>query len=366
MSKKINMFSEFCDKRLEALFLEEAAGNSLKYIRPVLLLSSAIYLILFVFDFLLLDAGGTENMIKYSLFPRLFIFVLCLFVFLFSKTSKHYGLVLKVVSALAILMYVLHIYMALHFMALDLTCEALNIFMLVLALFFLPSRWIVNFIISVAVCVLFLLFSPLLLKGISPGTTAVLSVYFLWLIVVMSGLTLRTNSYKRELYAKGLELERMTLTDSLTNAGNRMASDEMIKRLCDEKRRFCVALFDIDDFKRINDTCGHSVGDEVLKKIVSLVRENIREHDMLARWGGEEFILLLRDTTLETSVEIAERLCRLISSTNFENVGFSVTASFGLTEYMPGDGLASILRRVDRRLYSAKKSGKNRVCVSGE
>ncbi len=359
------MFSEFRDKGLEAAFLEEAGKNSLRYIRPVMLLSCTIYLLLFVYDLLCLDAGWPE-IIKYSLVPRLFIFALCLLIFLFSKNAGNFRLIVNATSALVMLMYASHIYMALHLTGLDPTVEALNIFMLVLALFFLPNRWILSLILSVVSCVLFLLFSPFFLKGLKPETAAVFSVYLLWLTVFMSGMTLRTNSYKRELYAKSVELERLTLTDALTNTGNRMASDDMINRLCEEKRRFCVVLFDIDDFKRINDTCGHTTGDDVLKKIVSLVRENIRERDMLARWGGEEFIILLRETPLEASIEIAERLCRVISSECFENVGFSVTASFGVTEYMPGDGLASILRRVDRRLYSAKKSGKNRVCASGE
>lgn len=155
-------------------------------------------------------------------------------------------------------------------------------------------------------------------------------------------------------------------TDHLTGAMNRMRFQEHLSEEMKRADRYgtplSVAMFDIDDFKSINDRLGHDAGDRVLTELVKLVEANIREHDRLARWGGEEFMLLAPGCGPEEMAGLGEKLRALIESGRPGGVGL-VTCSFGVTDLAPGDSGADFLRRVDEALYLAKRRGKNSVAV---
>jgi diguanylate cyclase (GGDEF)-like protein len=119
-------------------------------------------------------------------------------------------------------------------------------------------------------------------------------------------------------------------------------------------------MFDIDHFKGINDTFGHDAGDNVLKKLAEIVKKEIRDTDIFARWGGEEFIILLPNTQVNGGTEFAERLRKKIEDKNFKNPE-TVTVSLGVTAFKTDDTEDSFLKRVDDGLYLAKKNGRNRV-----
>lgn len=163
------------------------------------------------------------------------------------------------------------------------------------------------------------------------------------------------------------ELKRRVGTDGLTNAYNRVKFNEMIKgeigRAKRYKRPLTLSIFDIDDFKRINDTFGHTIGDSVLITIANMARKNVRETSYLFRWGGEEFVILLPETTLEGARVQAERIRKEIADHEFEQVG-RVTVSFGLAQYREDDTADSFLKRADEAMYKVKASGKNRIEVA--
>ncbi|EGJ49984.1 diguanylate cyclase [Desulfocurvibacter africanus] len=153
-------------------------------------------------------------------------------------------------------------------------------------------------------------------------------------------------------------------TDHLTGAMNRMSFQEFLSEEMKRATRYgtplSVAMFDIDDFKRINDELGHDAGDRVLVGLVKLVEANIRELDRLARWGGEEFMLLAPGCGPEEMAKLGEKLRALIESGQPGGVG-RVTCSFGVSDFAPGDTGADLLRRADEALYLAKRRGKNTV-----
>ena len=122
-------------------------------------------------------------------------------------------------------------------------------------------------------------------------------------------------------------------------------------------------MFDIDHFKRINDTYGHDIGDDVLVNLSELVKTCIRETDIFARWGGEEFMLLLPHTTMLNASKLAERIRAIIEKNNFPTVG-TITSSFGVTQYVNTDTAETFTKRVDRALYKAKETGRNRVIAA--
>ncbi len=126
---------------------------------------------------------------------------------------------------------------------------------------------------------------------------------------------------------------------------------------------FAVILFDIDHFKKINDTCGHPCGDAVLRELAAFVNEHIRRTDLLTRWGGEEFLLLMTHTDLASARLKADHLRQQIKNRPFHK-NINLTASFGITSHYPYDSANSILERVDDALYRAKRNGRN--CVEVE
>lgn len=160
-------------------------------------------------------------------------------------------------------------------------------------------------------------------------------------------------------------LEKLYVTDQLTGIYNRVrfceSLDEEIKKFeTDNNTDLSIIMFDIDHFKSVNDTYGHDVGDEVLKELVNIVKGCIRENDTFARWGGEEFMILLPYADLEIAYNLAERIRDTIEKSRFADVG-NITCCFGIAQFFPGDTVERFTKRVDKALYKAKQRGRNRV-----
>jgi len=167
-----------------------------------------------------------------------------------------------------------------------------------------------------------------------------------------------------ELEEKNKELEILSTTDQLTGIHNRRHAESLLYRQFQHSERYnvplSVILVDLDWFKNINDTYGHNEGDCVLVSIARSVQQCIRNTDMAARWGGEEFLILAPETDMETCEALAQRLRKEIADQSFELCP-QITASFGITEYRQGDTINTLLKRADTALYQAKEQGRNRV-----
>lgn len=167
-----------------------------------------------------------------------------------------------------------------------------------------------------------------------------------------------------------------TLT-KITNLSNEMHIDPLtglyrkgyfniqLEKLLENNEFTAIVVLDLDDFKKINDTYGHLVGDEVLKEFSDLVQANIRGVDLFARWGGEEFLLLLKHTNIENAIKKLENIRKLIASHNFNHIGY-LTVSFGMAYSHYSDDVNSVLQRADNALYEAKSNGKNQVVYKSE
>ncbi len=161
-----------------------------------------------------------------------------------------------------------------------------------------------------------------------------------------------------------VEIHLLATTDSLTGITNRREFTAILSKEVDRAKRYGVplslAMYDLDYFKRVNDTFGHDVGDHVLQAVTRLVRENIRTNDVVARWGGEEFMVLMPQSDAQAARDAAEKLRQAIAGHRFDKVN-ELTASFGVAAFKPQDDLNSLLKRVDDALYLAKERGRNRV-----
>ena len=163
------------------------------------------------------------------------------------------------------------------------------------------------------------------------------------------------------------ELVKVTTVDKLTQTYNRLKLEDIMtkemERAKRHERQLTAMLFDIDFFKKINDTYGHVAGDYVLKTIASIAKKNIREVDYLIRLGGEEFLIVAPDTTLEKAEALAERIRMAIENYKFNMMG-NVTVSFGAANYKKGDVENSFLKRADEAMFLAKEKGRNQVVVN--
>lgn len=160
------------------------------------------------------------------------------------------------------------------------------------------------------------------------------------------------------------QLETDALNDPLTGAYNRRYFEDFgareIARSNRARRTLAVVMYDLDHFKRVNDTYGHAVGDQVLKKLTQIVRDHIRKTDVLARVGGEEFAVLFPETDANSAQVIAEKLRAAVEEADFHPIE-TLTISIGVTGLVADDSLASALDRADKALYLAKEGGRNRV-----
>ncbi len=160
------------------------------------------------------------------------------------------------------------------------------------------------------------------------------------------------------------QLALLATTDALTGIANRMKFNEALAVEFSRVRRYgfplAVVLFDIDHFKRVNDTFGHTVGDLVLKELARRVSSCMRQEDLAARWGGEEFVVLLSHADLDKGAIVAERLRSNVAQEPFTTAG-AVTCSFGVAQFRPEDDGKTLLERADQALYRAKENGRNRV-----
>ena len=163
------------------------------------------------------------------------------------------------------------------------------------------------------------------------------------------------------------QLKLLSQTDPLTQTFNRVKFHDSLAREINRAKRYetelTLIMFDIDHFKHINDTHGHDVGDDVLVKLTKLVKTCIRETDIFARWGGEEFMLLLPHTPIDNASNLAERIRAAIEKYKFPKTG-TVTGSFGVTQFVKSDNEETFTKRVDRALYKAKQKGRNRVIAA--
>ncbi|HOP63925.1 MAG TPA: diguanylate cyclase [Spirochaetota bacterium] len=160
------------------------------------------------------------------------------------------------------------------------------------------------------------------------------------------------------------EFETRANYDALTRIFNRRRFLELLEHGITSARKLnhelSIIFFDIDHFKRINDTYGHNTGDDVLRGLAGLISKTIRRTDIFARWGGEEFLILLESTSIENAARMAEKLRKTIMGHNFPEVK-TVTCSFGVTAYATGEKGDDLISRADSALYKAKESGRNRV-----
>lgn len=164
-----------------------------------------------------------------------------------------------------------------------------------------------------------------------------------------------------------MRLKELSITDKLTQISNRLFLDNYYSKQRERAKRygtiFSIIMIDIDFFKKVNDKYGHKRGDDVLIRIAQILKLNIRNIDIVGRWGGEEFLIICTETTVDKAKIVAEKIRIKIEEENFQTIGH-LTCSFGVSQYQKTDMDEDTFKRADEALYKAKESGRNKVCVT--
>jgi diguanylate cyclase (GGDEF)-like protein len=216
-----------------------------------------------------------------------------------------------------------------------------------------------------------ILFIPILPSATMYSYPLIFKIRFLvsLSLVTFTAYLLEYSRYHTQLEIEKLsqELDRMSRTDELTGLSNRRDMYEWLKqelyRFERNRNPFSVTLCDIDHFKSINDMYGHDCGDFILKNVGSILKESVRKQDKIARWGGEEFLILHPETTLQNASLIAERVRKNIEhvSLTYQQHNLHVTLSFGIAVTTEDSTIEEVIKNADENLYHAKRNGRNRV-----
>jgi len=242
--------------------------------------------------------------------------------------------------------------------------KVMDLIILSSVVFILPNKFIYKIVVSLILYTAFFIMSSYIFPNLEYSNFLAGMVYSFIMILVLTITYYKINYTSRINYINEIELKILSETDSLTGIYNRAKFDNELARWIQHKERYGVSLsliiMDFDFFKLVNDKYGHLAGDKVLKDGVSVVKNRLRNTDIFARFGGEEFIMLLPETDCENAVIIAERIRTAFESNDF-HIGEVVTCSFGVVEISEGESMRSAVNRADELLYVAKRNGRNKV-----
>ena len=188
------------------------------------------------------------------------------------------------------------------------------------------------------------------------------------IIIYVSSIYIFTNEHnKREAKAQNEKLQKLATIDPLTQLFNRRAMMDFIKKIESNSRRtnsvYSMCLGDIDDFKHVNDTYGHEVGDKVLRAVSDVIAGNVPSEGYVCRWGGEEILFVVPNTDTESCEKIAKSICQKIHECTFKenSRSFNISMTFGVYSVTPNENYDEGISKVDKLLYKGKNQGKN--CV---
>jgi two-component system, cell cycle response regulator len=349
---------EFFEPKLENEFFSYMLEETIQHFRHNLLLTSFLFLLFLIPDYYLITDHASLNTI---FLIRILFFLLSVLYYFRIQYMPHTLYVFSTVyeNILAILFWGLLFF----YEHPDLVIHQQGLTVLILAIFFIiPNRFYMKVLISTITATGFFL--------IAFYRTLFSVSSYSWGLLVFSGLILvfcamtprRINRLQRIQFQNALQLAKISNTDALTGTNNRLKYNEELKNEISRSRRYKLPLagimFDLDNFKEINDKFGHLEGDKVLKKVTFLIQNIIRKNDQLFRWGGEEFIILLPNTDQDAAVQMAQRIKDCIGKAQFFSTK-SLTCSFGVTSLRGDDTGVSFTNRLDQLQYTAKNKGKD-------
>jgi len=377
---------EFLDKATEAGYFEFEVHGISAHLRLITAAMGLLFLAFAIPDWFAMDGNPA---FWFILLMRVGFFAFMVFLGRYLGKVRSAQVFCRWISAAELMCTLFFIVSFVLYRPADFLIQSFGLMLLLASFYLVPNRFKYQVAVSLTVIAVFLNSAWLVLDDIPVMHMAASAVYLLLLVLVSMIAFVRTSYYKRRQYVNNQRLRELSITDPLTRIYNRQKFNEELWREISRFRRtrapLSLIMVDFDDFKQINDRYGHLQGDRVLVEAASLIREEIRVTDVFARWGGEEFVLLLPSTSLVQAVELAGRLHRRIGGLRIESArilpgdesdpesGPEATGEAPLPERIPiscscgiammcdNDTGETLIRRADKMLYAAKTEGKNRI-----
>lgn len=357
---RLSLLGEFKDRTTEADFLAENLGRS-KTITAYLALICGSIFALFLANSYLTERG---TLVFFRIAPlRLGLIIFSVLVFLAARAiTKHTHLILvatayQVALALTYLLTLKH-YDSLNFFSI------LGLNVIILGIYLMPNKVALSQVVSLVFSVLFFISPIRKMNGLQAHEFRRIIAYHAILLAYCNVSCLWAGRSARQRFAANMELLQLSARDPLTGIYNRKKFDDSLDECIDSARRsgdpLSLVIFDVDDFKTINDQLGHLVGDNVLRVLAAAVRNVVRDTDIFARWGGDEFVILLPNTDLAEAERVVDRIRKSVKDL-CPAAPDGITCSFGVARYEAGDSKESLVRKADDRLLQAKMGGKGRI-----
>ncbi len=359
--KVLLLTGEFINRETEREFFREEMNSSRKYIRPFVLLSGILYFLFIIPDYMLTESMDTFAKILVA--RSIILLPAGLLYAFYDRIEDHFRLA-ACITVIEILVGLTYIYINSIYETQDFLIHNFGVIMIILGIFLIPNRWKNMVAAGLLTGSSFFAFAVLHYRDLKQSYLYAGAAYTLLVLIFSSCTSMRVQRSKRLYYLQNMKLERLSNTDTLTGIANRYKFEREFEKWIKLAGRYnmdlSLVIYDFDNFKDINDTYGHLAGDRVIVESTRTVRQSIRENDVFARWGGEEFAIIMPFTAREDAGVTAARIKREFAGMKVGGVeGF--TCSFGIAQYRKGDSPVSVQERADMLMYAAKRKGKDRI-----
>ena len=354
---------EFVDPQVERDYMDQDMSKSKRFLLPLLLFFATLYFLFIIPDYINL---GFSTRFYAVLFNRVLVVTLVLILYFKLAKATEYDFFYRWIPIYEIIVFASFIFTLLAYENPNILIQTFGIMLIIISLFLVPSRWLTTFLICLGFILAFHNISGLLIDTVNTGERYA-SLVFLLIVLIISGMaSLRTHYYKRVQYYQEKKLFHASRRDPLTGCYNRLILNEEFAEIYSpnyQHKDAAIILFDLDNFKSVNDEFGHLNGDKVLIEIVELFTPFMDQETILVRFGGEEFLIFLKNANLERATLLAKGLKQKLKNHTFQ-IGTNITCSFGVASKKECSHINELLNTVDKRMYKAKALGKDRVVSS--
>ena len=346
------------NKQARAIFEATKLGPAQRNIHVFAGIASVCNFLFLICDIIFIQ-GQTERMIV-AILRYCFSILLVLMVRKLQrvKTFASFAALVTGLEAAAIFLYlyVLKLYEAPNFMI-----QSMGLLLTILVIFIVPNRSGNMLTLALAGTAAYFLFAHFFIDSMTMNEYMASLVYVAITIVICAVKAIGNDQHARREFQAKTRLEQASAKDFLTNAATRARLEEEARRWMNFCRRqslpLCLVFVDVDNLKQINDTYGHAMGDLALIKIAELMQNQLRNSDTVARWGGDEFVMLLPNVTLKNAVLLLDRMKLAVSRLEL-NDGVRLSCSFGVVQMGPETTYAQMIEEADAMMYRSKQDGK--------
>ena len=349
------------DKETEIDFYRKQIDNIKSYMYPLFIVFSLFYLIVGISDSVAL---GSNDLIVKIVFIRGSIFLITIILMIILASLQNYK-VLKIFFAIyGVLFCLSYLYGAYLFNFLDYYIQCFEVLIIITGIFLIPIDWKSCFAISIAFLLSFFSLGFLMIENVESNHFFITVEYELIIFLLISILTYRISNFERKKYIYENKISQKTVMDQLLEINDKAKFNIEFRKVFNYYKthdgNLYVVLFGINEFDNMVEKYGKNTADKVLLEITKLVKKFTRDNDIFARWGKDEFILLLSGMEVDIAMKIAARLNGGIVDYYFSEVG-EVSCCFGLASPKENESIEEFFERVERYLYKARRDGKNEV-----